>query len=349
MILRTAALASILLLALAARAADPPATASAASSSAIYQQAVDQYLACKWDDLERTLSQNRAALAQLTPEQTADLDYLKQSVAESRPAWWPYIKEGKRYAFRATLWSRPLAAIYDPSIKSNVNLQSANGKLTLLVNWPATDMDNPAHAEHGFSKADLTSLGLWGILESGRVWATLGPEKLVNLSELQKAELQQYLQFRSTLGGIYYGTPRARRWGCFLALDVLTDHYATNAGLAYRKPVAAMLIAEIVAHPDHYPSLRLPPAATTEKEFGIALLRQFERTTLTLAEDRFLREAVKDFANANGNAILNAGIVTLPSKLTASLELKADIPLAQAREAWLHAPHHAATTAPKAP
>jgi hypothetical protein len=80
-------------------------------------------------------------------------------------------------------------------------------------------------------------------------------------------------------------------------------------------------------------------------------MTQFERTVLPFPEDKSLRDAIRDFALANGTAVYNSGKVTLPNKLLMALDPAADSALAAQRNAWLadefaHPGVHAASTKP---
>ncbi len=313
------------------------APTAGAADTPLYPQLVDQYLTADWDALESNLTQHAQEIAALSPDQAADIAYVKQTLAECHPAWWAQTKAGKKVIIHPTLWARPLNVIYDPSINNNLQLQSVNGNLVLSANWPAADMENPAPAEHGFSKGDLASLGDWAILGDAEVWIQYTPDRISNLAGASRTLFQRYQDFRGTVTGIYYGTPRARAWGCFLSLDAFGDHYANAPAFIARKPVGAMLVAEIVQNPRRYPTLRPTtriPDEKVEQRVAASLMNQFARR-ITLAEDKALREAIKALAVANNTSFTGGARVVLPNKLAIMVDPAQDAAWAKKREAWL--------------
>ena len=139
-------------------------------------------------------------------------------------------------------------------------MKTSPGGIAIFVSWPAADMDNPAHAEHGFSKGDLNSLSVWATLGMAQVWSQMTPQALAALTERDKLRLIRYQDFRGNLAGLYYGTPRARRWGEFLYMLMWLDKYKDMPNRNSRKACAAMFLAEFLANPAKYPSLTLPDA-----------------------------------------------------------------------------------------
>jgi len=282
------------------------------------------------------LKQKAADLKTLSKEQQADIAYLQQALAECRPAWWNQSKAGKKLSFRPMLWGKTLAVTFDPGITGNVQIQSSSVQTTLFVKWAVAEMDSHDRAEHGFTKGDLTDLGIWGSLETANVWSGMSAGNILRQTAAEKARLQVYQEFRGTLAGGYYGTPRARRWDIFLGLDAYAANHATQPNFIPRRPLGAMVVAEIAAHPERYPSLHLAAAGdATEAALTTGLMSQFERTTLTLPEDKALRAAIKEFATANGMGAYNSGKVTLPNKQTIALDPAKDGDLQEKRNTWL--------------
>jgi hypothetical protein len=317
------------------RAATAPTTAAAE----LHAQILDKYIAAKWDTLATDLAKTKDINA-MTKDQQADVAYVKQAVADGRPAWWDSLKQGRKTIIQTRIWQKTLNLTWDPALTpGSINMsQTPGGPIAISVNWLSADMDSTEIAEHGFTKGDLAYVGIWGAMEAAQLYGVLSVQQVNNLNEKDRTKLSRFMGFRQAVAAAYYGTPRARRWISFLAFDGYIASHLTNEGFIPRRGLAVMLEQEIVSHPARYPSLRIPrnlTAETAETNLATNLMGQFERTTLTFAEDKALREAVKEFAQANTQTIYAGGKITLPSKLTLPLDPSEDGDGPAKRGTWL--------------
>jgi hypothetical protein len=311
--------------------ADPPAVPSA------YDAVVQPYLAGKWDELAGKLKSGAKELNALTGPRKADIAYIRQTLAESRPAWWANTKAGMKTAFRANLWGRGFDVTYDPEGKTNIQMNYTGDGVEVVVSWPAADMDNPAPAEHGFSKGTLNELNVFSILGMADAWRTVPAQTFANLGAADKTLLTRVLDLQGNLAGVYYGSPRARQWGLWLFLHSYQAQYAKMPTINARKAVAVAFLVEVLAGPSKYPSIDLPvrlEAENAEENLALAVHPCLEKHGWTLAEDRAMREALKSFAAANAGALRNGGKVTLPHGLVLSLDPDQDTVLRPKRDAW---------------
>ncbi len=322
----------------AKKSADKSAS-SGASVGDLYSRISDNYLQGKWDDLDKDLQSPASELSALTAQQKSDVDYIRQVLAECRPAWWTECKAGKKTQIRPILWSTRLNVMYDPNT-NNVNFAGFGPTTLLTVGWKPDEVDNTAHAEHGFSKGELQTMSIWGGLGMGQAWVAATSATMSN-DEKTRVHLSRYLAFRNNVSNVYYGTPRSRRWSFWLYLAAYMDKYAKMPEVECRKVIGSMLLAEVLANPARYPSFKLPAKMPTEK-FDARLAdhyRQFvEKHSWTVAEDKALREAFKAFAIANEKDVFKSCKVQLPNGQIHSLEsTEDDAPLRVKREAWIKA------------
>ena len=166
--------------------------AEAAPSDDSYQRICDDYLSGNWQDLEPLL-RNGKALAGLSAEQRAELAGCPQS-RHRRPAALVAGTCGRSaaegcFSRAVVLGPTRLDMRFEPGDKSGVRDElHRQPDISLTVSWTAADMDNPQHAEHGFSKGDLADLGVWSTLGMARCWSQLAPLRAVaGLSEEGKA------------------------------------------------------------------------------------------------------------------------------------------------------------------
>ncbi len=314
------------------------AKSEGAKSNDLYAQISQAYLDGNWDELEKVLGDSSKEIEALSSAQQADVAYVRGVLAQCQTAWWNQCKKGKKVEIRPVVWGHTLKLWFDPAGKDAVEMKSVGAVKVLSVTWPVADMDNPEHAEHGYSKGDLCNLGAWNTIGIAMVWSQISAQALANRSGDDKLRLDRYQEFRGHLAGLYYGTPKARRWGFFLYLLSWMDKYSQMPTVGSRKAAGAMFLAEIMANPTKYPSIPLPgalPADGAEEKLAQHVRSKIEKHGWTIAEDKALREAIKSFAAANEAGVLQTQKATLPNKLTVSLDLEADKPLRLKRDAWL--------------
>lgn len=318
-------------------AADSP-KGNEAKSSDLYARISQTYLDGNWEELEKALAVPSKEIEALSPAQQADVAYIRGALAQCQPAWWKQCKKAKKVEIRPVVWGHSLKLWYDPAGKEGVEMKSAGAVKVLTVSWSVADMDNPEPAEHGYSKGDLCNLGAWTTLGIAMVWSQTSPQALNNPNEQDKLRLTRYQEFRGHLTGLYYGTPKARRWGLFLYLLSWMEKYSQMPAVGSRKAAGSMFLAEVLANPAKYPSIPLPaalPEDGAEEKLAEHVRSKIERHGWTIAEDKALREAIKTFAAANETGILQTQKAALPNKLAVSLDPEADKTLRPKRDAWL--------------
>jgi len=126
----------------------------------------------------------------------------------------------------------------------------------------------------------------------------------------------------------------------YLDLGAYGDKSGNAKDVMVRRAVASAFMAELLAHPDKYPSIHLPdslPAESAEEQLATALKPWIEKHGLTLAEDRALRDAFKAFGALNARDVWRTAVVKLANGQSVSLEPEKDAPLQAKRDAWVSA------------
>jgi hypothetical protein len=309
----------------------------APASGEPYHRLLDAYMGGKWDEVERMFSGSGRELQAIPVSERPKVNYMRESLAEGRPPWWRRSKAGEKFEFAPNVWGRVVNFTFDPGAKFPVQSSLVRGQLALTVSWPTSDMDNPAAAERGFSKGDAASFGVWSALGMAEAWSGIPVEAQSNLKEDARVLMQQYLEFRSNLTEVYYASPSARRLGLWLCLVMYVGENAGNPVRTAREAVAAMFMSEVAAHPMRYPSIQLPralPAEGIEEKLAGALRLWIEKHGWTLAEDKFLRDSIADFAKVNGRQAHLKGQVALANGLLIALDPEKDKLLRPKRELW---------------
>lgn len=305
----------------------------------LHAEFVSQFLHGDWDDLAAALKSHTRELAALPATQKSDIDYIRRTIFECRPAWWDECKAGKLDRFRPIVWGRSIAATFDPSAQSNLSITYANGSPQITIKWNAAAMDSPIiKGELQFTEGEHTDLDIWRNLGSAESWAQIPPRAQLNLSEAEHKELSRYLSFRGNLAGVYYATPRARRLALWEGISGWSHEYDKAGMYMPMRAIGILFAAEVLGHPKTYPSVpwpQEPPADGAESKMIWELQEWIRYHELPLNEDRALREAFKAFALANESHTRQTGLAVLPNKLTLSLDPDQDKPLSVLRDKWI--------------
>ncbi len=331
----------------AAAPAQTPLTAPTAAEP--FQRLQEAYLGGRWDEVERMFMSSGRELRAIPASEQPKVSYMRQSLAEGRPAWWKRCKAGEKFTFAPMVWGHAATFTFDPAGQFPVQSSLTQGQISLTVTWPVAGMDDPAILERGFSKGDAACVGAWSALGTAEAWSAIPLDAQSNLKEDARVQMQQYLDFRGNLTDVYYSTPKARRLGLWLCLVMYVGENAGNPVRTAHEAVAAMFMSEVAAHATRYPSIQLPkslPAEGAEEKLAGDLRNWIEKHGWTLAEDKFLRDAIAAFAAANGTQARLHGQVTLANGLVVALDPEKDKPLHLKRDLWLKSKLEASLQAP---
>ena len=91
--------------------------APATLPAGLHDRIVAQYMNGTWDELTKEMMSEAKGIGALPPAQKANVDYIRRTIAESRPAWWKQCKAGQKFRFHPAPWGKTLFAIYDPAAK----------------------------------------------------------------------------------------------------------------------------------------------------------------------------------------------------------------------------------------
>ena len=304
------------------------------------------YMGGNWEDLDAALAAaaKPAAMKTLSKAQKADVDYVRQAMAECRPAWWNTLKAGKKASFAVTAWGRAADVVCDPDAKkSTVQVPGGNAKPKLTYGSDMNTIDNPDHAEHSYTKGDLAGVGVWQSIGGTAVGLAALSQRSVQgiMSDKDKLRLGIYLDFRGNLTVLYYGTPTVRQWGLWLYLAAYMEKNSKADIVNSRKAAAGALVAEVLKSPEAYPFFALPdslPDEGAEGKLALHFLSKLNRNKpWTLAEDRAFRAAVKNLALANEQKAFDTGKVALPNGQAVALMAADDAPLQAERDKFVKA------------
>jgi len=336
--------ALLLLFAGAAAAAAEQGKAAPAESKGdeLLARITAAYMDGNWEDLDKALAARPAEMARLSRAQRADVDYVRQALAECHPAWWNILKAGKKATFQPVVWGRTLNLTCDPDSKGATNFRFGDPKVDVTLGAMAAAVDSPDEGEYEYLKGDLAGTAVWQNLGSAAAFSVMTVKQAGSIiGEKDKLRLSLYADFRGNLTPLYYGTPPIRRWALHIFLAAYMPEYGKGQVAASRRAAAAMLLAEIMRSPSTYPSLPLPDTLEAqEAEAKLAVHYKFmisRKSAWTIAEDRAFRAAVKPFALANEQKVLDGGKVTLPNNLTFAMMPDEDTQFQAQRDKFIKA------------
>jgi hypothetical protein len=282
----------------------------------------------------------------LSKAQQEDIAYVAKAFAECRPDWWEQSKTGKKFQFRPVIWGRTIAsATFDPAGKPGSSMQTSGGKQSMTFSWKADELDSQESPNdhsmtgHGTKQGDMAEIGIWGTLSGAALMAsipiqTLGP---IFQNPTDKEAFQRYELFQSQLAVVCHGSPRSRHAGMVIFFSGFMKKYGANPSATTRRAIGSMFLAELLADPAKWPSIRMPdslPADNAEAVLGEHCIGQIDRNW-TLAEDRALREAALAYNKANGRDAMRTGKIVLPNKLATMLDVEKDAKTKAERDAWV--------------
>ena len=293
-------------------------TAATLDANDLHDVLVGQYMNGKWEDLEKDLTAKKLEIDKFTGVEAADMKYIRQTMAECRPAWWAKCKENQLFEFRPVVWGHGLRASFDPRQTLEWSIKFNSSIAVVSFKWNAADMDSADKAkdEGGYSKGDLVDWKVWQVMGAAEADAMVPFQSQVGMTAVQKQQLQRFTDFYGNLTGIYYGTPTARRWALALSCAAWLKVNTSVAIVNSRKAAGSMFLAEIVSHRAKYPSIKLPetvPDEHSEAAICTALEKWIAVHPWTLAEDKALREELKTFATTNKHDLPQTGRVRLPN------------------------------------
>lgn len=358
-VLKAICLSSLVLAAVPAAAADKQPTSAAVRSEADEKRAkaraeaeealgkiVAAYMEGRWDDLKQQLRDAARHVYSFTPQERIDLAHIRRTAAEFQPTWWKSVKSLKNVSFTARIWNRPFTANYVPSDALGVQQAVAivKGKLVVIVSWRPNVVDSarPALGElakrHGITEGDIAQVIIWHELGHNYISNFL---KLKHVIELYTEHFPLYMklqEFYADLTAVYHASPRARKAILMVRLDALAanrfDEPHTRAAYA----IGSLILANVLAKPEDWPSVHLPPAVPKADAERSTLIYLYEHLDpkWTVAEDRELREIIRRFITSQGEGVLrNKGKVPLPNRLSFCLQSADDQEHQPKRDAWV--------------
>jgi len=326
-------------------AAPPGAAAQKAEATAAYGKVAEAYLSSRWDDLTKAERAVHRHATRLTAKQRAGLSYIRKTTAEFRPPWWKTCKSTVPKKIRARIWGRNVVANYLPANQPNMSGKiGAMNRMEITVSWNPSLVDSTTPekgrtaARHGLTTGDIGEFIVWRQLGYSYITVSL-PVKTTFALYNENKHLYLHLQsFYANVTSMYHCSPRARRAAMLMHANAMRGSNSNEAQLRSCRAIAALFAAIVLEDPSKWPSVSLPnsvPDSGVEAKTCLYLYANVE-PTWTLAEDKALREALRNFFRANGErALKGRGRLLLPNRTGFMLMEPDDRRFQAKRDAWV--------------
>jgi len=322
------------------------APAAKAKAKEVYERLVGAYLNSDWKELREAQRDVSRLGSSLTSKQRADIAYVRKMAPTYRPAWWKACKSTTKKRFRAKIWNRAFIANYEPAQQPSMNAEynSFLRRLTIIVRWNPSLVDNPAPQagklakEHGLTKGDIGEVYVWQYLGYSYITVSLPINTVLDLYQKHKHLYTHVQEFYAYLTSMYHCSPRARRAAMLMHLTTLQGQAGSEASRRACRAISSLFLAEVLADPKKWPSVKLPwsiPEENVERSTALFVYANIS-PDWTLDEDRALLETIRKFVRSNGEQVLRAkGRVQLPNKLVVMLIEPDDREFQAKRDAWV--------------
>jgi hypothetical protein len=310
-----------------------------------YKALVEAYLHGKWDALGDAAKAAERIQGLMTPQQRQDIAYIRKAAAECHPPWWTNCKSTSKVSFKASIWDRPVSVNYVPADKAGwtANADTHRKTISVVVSWNPAQVDEtkPLEGElkrYEATSGDIAELTIWYHLGTNFVLSCLPLDQLVAMYADHKLLFDHFQDFLALQTAVYHTGPRARLTMLMLQLGPAGLRSDRESQVRASRAFGSMWLAEVLTDPTKWPNVHLPATAPEKdvEETMITNLYANVAADWTLAEDKALRELIRNFVTTKADQVLRTrGEITLANKLSFKLQAPDDRELQKKRDAWI--------------
>ncbi len=307
-----------------------------------YEDLVKSYLTNDWDAVKEQARMIRRHQRFLDRDQRRDVMYIQKNYKDFSPKWWYKCASSSNISFKARLWNRPLMANYVPTrqlgaqaVQAVYEVRQIRGvrrrvlvRLNVLLTWKPNLIDSPQPGAgklaeiHGMRLGDLGEVIVWHEMGHSYITNYLPLNHVVELYNDHAMLFSHLQEFYADITALYHASPRARRVTLMLRLEGMDRYDESEQHARASHALGALVLHEVLANPDDWPSFHLPPAVPKQQVELNTIIYMYEHMdpNWSLAEARALRELAQSFIKRSGEKTLRArGVLPLPDKLSFSL------------------------------
>ena len=312
-----------------------------------YQALTADYMAGRWGPLADKFKTIGRQTSYLDREQRLNVMYVRKTASVCRPNWWKATKSPSNASFRATIWGRPFMANYVPA--SGIGAQQAfydreKNQIIVVVTWRPEMVDHPKAAEgelakrYGMLKGDLGEAAVWHELGHNYITKFLPVGHVLQLYSQHEMLFYHLQEFYADLTAVYHCSPRGRLVSLMIRLDDMRENAESEEHNRAAQAIGSLLLSHVLAEPEKWPSIHLPPAVPEEDPERKTIIYVYENIDpkWTLAEDKQFRQFIEQFVRRQGELTLRRrGQFTLANKLPYYLITAQDREAQVKRDAWV--------------
>lgn len=321
-----------------------------------YEQA---YLQSDWETLKKMRKNVELRQGLLQQDQRANLKYIRDTAGKFKPNWWPMSTSAEPVEFPAEIWGKRFTASYRPWTDPGPNtFHAPNGAIAMRKVAPGTRVEelkivsewrpqlidnlNPATGKlaeiHGITLGDIGEVLAWHALGYNYIALTLSRQDAVTLYTDHYLLYGHLQEFYADMTALYYASPRSKRVQLFIRLQDLDFYLDKIWNSRVPHGIGAILLADMLANPDAWPSVHFPPAVAKQQVELNAIIYVYEHwePNWNVTELRRFSQLIQDFMQKQGDRMLrHKGEFDLPNRLKFNLMVEKDGLMQERRDAWV--------------
>ena len=315
-----------------------------------YNKVLDLYMGNKFSDLKDAFVGQAKLIAALTPTLRNNVNYMKSSSVDFRPPWWKSCRNSSNISFQAKIWDRQFTANYVPSEdlgeQMPLDYNEKTQRFTVIVSWRPNYIDNgkplkgAQAVRHKLSQGDLGEVIIWHELGHNYITNFIPGKQVTQLYRDYHFLFDSAQEFYADMTALYHCTPHGRMTCLCMRTEDIESGQESGMESHHRAAYAigAILLSNFLQEPAKWPSVHFPGAVPAENAEINTIIYMYDHfaASLTLAEDRALRDLVHKFIFTNGDTVLrNKGEFLLANKFKFNIVGNDDRELVGKRDVWV--------------
>ncbi len=314
------------------------------------------YLSSDWSEIDEALAQAKAAQRSLNTAERERLGNMEEAIETHQGEWWSNYTGGTSGAAAVEVFGRGftvnrISSEWPPRMMTSnrwvdlgkyerVNvITGINVSMNPMLRQNSQRPD-PAQTYRYQPQTEADGFNRWHWYQIGYFYpaAALGGERAGRLRDLQPSEFDQLCHFFGHLTIYSHSKPSTRRSGLFNArVNWFPDPSPANLHHRAQHVFVALLVNDILNHPEAWPSVHLPatvPADHIELNTADYILSHWGRWSYEEAE-RFA-DLARNLEREQADTIITSlGRVELANDLEAFLVANQDRTAQIQRERWI--------------
>ncbi|MDH3584061.1 MAG: hypothetical protein OER86_07590, partial [Phycisphaerae bacterium] len=198
----------------------------------------------------------------------------------------------------------------------------------------------PLAKKHGFTLGHIAEVIVWHELGHNYISKFLPTEQVIALYENHHLLYGHLQELYADLTSLHHSSPPARKVAMMFRLSELSHYDPAESHTRAAHAIGAIFLAKVLAHPERWPSVHLPPKVP-RRNVELNLIRYVYETLdadWTFTEDEAWRGYVNSWIRSYGRRPLSRstkGMIHMPNKLKMNIMAADDRAHQAERDRWL--------------